>query len=403
MSLTLSFAYRYIFGRSRLSAANWVSLLSAFAICLITSAMLIVLSVYNGYVEKILVTYEDLDTELVIAPKDAKVFSLNDEELQSFLSSEKVKTYSCELQERGLLRMPDKELILDVFGIDEAKDELLPRNTIIQEGRMPRKGLTKDRVELALGYAVAMKNGLYLSDQAPSQMISLLFPKRKGLINPLAPATAFRSKVLDVVGIFKLSNSEYNERVYVELSALQKLLDYRNSEVSRINLVPSEGLSFEELSEALPKDYRLLDREAQHPELTYIIKIEGFMVYLILGFILLLSAFNLINGISMLILEKRQELDILRALGMSRRRQERIFSNAGLLVSTIGLVIGLFFGLAFAFLQQKFGLIMTGSYLIPEPLPMKICVKDILLIVVAEGFIYLVIMLFTTRIIKKFY
>ncbi len=410
MRLALTFAFRYLFGRSRLGAANWVCALSALAITLVSMALVIVLSVYNGYVQLLLGGDKALNPELVLSPLEGKSLSLGDDSLKAFLAQPEIASYSLQIKQRGILKSPSNESLVEVWGIEAQQKELQGLSQLLMEGALPSFRPKGEALEASLGLALAVEDKLSIGDGAglDSSPYRLVFPKRKGLINPLAPATAFRSRALEVVGIIEPIREDFDRTVFVELSALQKLLAYKADEGHSLMLSldtrqgESEAL-IEALRAKLPNKYQLLNREEQQPELTFLIKMEGFMVYLVMSFILLLAAFNLANGLSMLVIEKRNELDILTALGMTKQKQERIFSLSALLVSFIGVVLGLILGLLFAYLQLKFGFLSSGQGLMKQAFPIDIQSKDILLILASNLIISLAITLFIKRIIKKFH
>ncbi len=410
MRLALSFAFRYLFGRSRLGAANWVCVLSAVAISLVSMALLIVLSVYNGYVALLLEGNEKLTPELVLSPQEGNSLSLSDDSLKSFLSRPEIASYSLQIQQRGVLKTGTSEEFVEVWGISSEQEEIKGLSNALMEGRLPKFCLKGEAMEASIGIALTIEGKLSINEGIgeESSPYRLVFPKRKGLINPLAPATAFRSRALELVGVLKPIREDYDRKVFVELSALQSLLAYKSNEGNSLMLAlnTEKGESetiISKLREALPAKYQLLNREEQQSELTFLIKMEGFMVYLVMSLILLLATFNLANGLSMLVIEKRNELDILTALGMTKQKQERIFSLSALLVSSLGVVLGLILGLIFCYLQLEFAFLSAGEGLMTQAFPIVLKGKDILLILVSNLIISLVITLFIKYIIKKLY
>ncbi len=412
MRIALSFAYRYIFSRSRLGAANWVCVLSAVAIALVSMALLIVLSVYNGYVTLLLEGNEKLTPELVLSPQTGNSLSLSDDSLKNFLALPEIASYSLQIKERGILKTRTSEELVEVWGFPKGQKELKGLKDLVTEGSLPEFREKSDVMEASVGFALAVENAIspYRAEEGSqsSSPYSLVFPKRKGLINPLAPATAFRSREVAVVGIMEPLREDFDRTVFVELSALQGLLGYKAKEGKSLMLALNKEMGDTEeliskLRKQLSEKYQLLNREEQQAELTFLIKMEGFMVYLVMSFILLLATFNLANGLSMLVIEKRSELDILTALGMTKQKQEQIFSLSALLVSSLGLVFGLMLGLIFCYLQLEFGFLRAGEGLMSQAFPITIKTRDILLILASNFLISLAITLFIKYIIKKFH
>ncbi len=407
MRLALKFALRYLFGRSRLGAANWVCALSVLAITLVSAALVIVLSIYNGYVELLLGGEKSFDPELVLKAGAGKTLSLRDKALKDFLQSKEVEAYSLQLEERGILKTESGEAIVQVCGLGEGSEKVFPLDGFLMEGYLPRFQEKSLALQGCAGIALSVENELNPLGAKEDSPYRLVFPKRKGLINPLAPATAFRSRSLNIVGVMTPMREDFDRKLFVELSAMQRLLDYSPEEATSIILKTNSKFGTKEelitlLKGKVPPAYKLLDREEQHPELSFLIKMEGFMVYLVMTFILLLAAFNLANGLSMLVIEKRNELDILTALGMPKAQQEQIFTLSGLFVSLLGVTLGVLLGLTLCYLQEQFGFISAGEGLIEQAFPIDIQAKDILLILSSNLLISLAITLFIKHIIKKF-
>ena len=230
--------------------------------------------------------------------------------------------------------------------------------------------------------------GITLSSSASAHngtapKVELLFPKRVGLINPMAPSSSFSSLSAVVVGQYSSLSLETDHTVYIPIRALRSALDYTSNEISAIALHfrPKTDLTAikNQLETSLGDKLRVLNREEQHPDLSYLIRMEKIMTFLILLFILLLAAFNVASSLMMLILEKQEDARILYALGAHPSLVGSIYRRVGLLISLFGSIVGVLLGVLVCYLQEQFGLITAGVGSGIQPLPVDLHWDDLLL------------------------
>lgn len=397
MSITRFIALRYLLSRSRMGAVNWVSGLSAVAIAVVSMALVIVLSVYNGYVQLILQTTSMATPDLLIEPRYGHVYDWQDDPcLEEVLRSPDVVAYSPVLRTLGLVRHSSGETILEVVGVGEDYWRILPEDKLVLDGSVP-----SNPTEMLIGLSLA-NAGL---SHSPLAEATLYVPKREGLINPLAPATAFRSTPVEVSGILNPIDEAHDRLAYLPIATLQNLLNYSPSTASalaiglRSDADPSAVKKT--LQSHISRDLRILERSEQHPELTFLIRTEKLMVFLIMSLILLLAAFNLASGLSMLIIEKRDDLTTLRALGLTTRSEGRIFALTGLLISFAGSLVGALLGLLVCWIQARFELIEAGNGLMTMPFPIDIKGRDLLLVLGCTAFVSCVISIVSLILFKN--
>lgn len=377
-------ALRYVFSRSRLGAAGWISLISAIAIGVVTAALVCVLSVYNGYVALLLGGETHCMPELLIKPRTGSVTS-GDSLVRVVERLGLAEHCSRILTTQALLRLGETEQMCEVYGVDEHYTKVLPIERSMAEGSF----LSPHPADSLEGLSVSLGIGLYVEANLsePTTDASLLLPRREGLINPLAVASAFVQEPLYISGVLPAYNEAVNKRVYMRLSDVQTLLNYPSNRLSALCLVPRSGLTTQEvqatLQKALGESYEVQNREEQQPELTLLIKTEKLMVYVIMCFILVLAAFNLASSLAMLIMEKRADIAVLRSMGAMPRQVSMIFAATGLLVSGIGSVVGLLLGLMFCLLQQELGFIASGEGASRVVFPIELQWQDLIYILLA--------------------
>lgn len=382
MRLMSFFALRYMFTGSRLGAVGWITLISAVAIGVVSMAMVLVLSVYNGYVQMIEISTDISTPELIITPREGATLDLaSDAALAAVLGDSTVRSYALVLEGVGVLHGASGEQLVEVLGVEDAYWDIVPSDSLILEGDMPRGvgGELKEIEPITLGLGL-----LSPTDGAMGQTYTLFFPRRQGVINPLLPSTAFRTYEVGLAAVLRPVSEELDRKAYVRLQLMQELLGYEAQQASYIAIKGRGSVEAlrSRLASLLPEHYIIKDRAEQHPELTLLIKVEKFMVYAIMLFILLLATFSLISGLAMLIMEKRADLSMLTALGMRHGQQRSVFTLVGLMVSLSGAGLGLLLGFLLCFVQQTWTPLTAGSGAMEMPFPVLMKWSDFLLILV---------------------
>lgn len=381
MSLAFFVGLRYLFSRSRMGAVGWVSAISVLALSVVSAALVVVLSVYNGYVDIILQGSQELNADLVIRPTEGRTLNLEaDSTLRRALQMEGIEAVSSELRSLGILQRDGAQVALPVVGISGDYNRVLGLGEHVSSGVLVGKPHSAELVPMTLGIAVAVTNGyLQSSDSIDAQ---LYFPKREGFINPLAPASAFVSAPIQVAGVLSPLREDVDKQAYVSLAQLQTMLGYPEGECSSVLLKLSDGAGLMQLKGALSAElgqaYQVLDREEQQPELAYLIRTERWMIYLIMGFILLLAGFSLASSLVMMIMEKEQDLLTLHALGLNVGGRASIFVTAGVFISLLGSLTGLLLGLLISLSQEQWGWVTVGQGLMSMPLPSHLKATDLL-------------------------
>ena len=384
MSFVRLLAVRYLFSKTSLSATRWISIISAVAIGVVTAALVCVLSVYNGYTAMILASDNDSSTEYVIREVSQKNFDATTllNQIKSSELSDKIHT-GLVLSSQGVIEIAGEHIPLQIHGINQAYSELVPLKKHIYDGSYIEFHHITHTPDILLGIGLLQKNSLNIN---LTENPKLILPRRQGFINPLAPASAFEERSLHISGVLKPLSEDINKSAYIDIDVLQDMLSLPQGVVSAIALKPDRSISQATLRRALSPilgtKYKLLNREEQYPERTFLIKSEKIMVYLIMTFILILAAFNLSSSLVMLIIEKRKNINTLISLGAQSQKIRWIFTLTGILTSTIGSIIGLSFGLAICLFQERFALLYTGEGASQLPFPVDVQLSDLGLILI---------------------
>ncbi len=381
MQTNLFIARRYLFSKKSHSIINIISLISMAGVMVSAAALIIVLSVYNGFEGLVLSLFNRFNPEIVIEPAQGKTFYIKEFPTDEIRSLDAVQFFEPVLEENVLIRFKEKQSIVRMKGVKSSYTAMSRLDTAIVQGDFL---LGKDRLSYAvLGYGVAYNLQARLSDfQNPLHFYVPDKTKKlsSGLQNKFKTARLFPS------GFFSL-RQDYDEKyVFVPLHFARNLLDLPKS-VSSIEI----GLKSNFLPEnvkpqivaLLGDDFIVKTRKEQQSFLLKMMRSERWAIFMILGFILLIAAFNVIGSLSMLIIDKTKDVFTLHALGASRTFILSIFAWEGIFISLAGGLFGLLIGGFIAWLQQNYGFIGlggNGSFVV-EAYPIQINVIDFLLVI----------------------
>lgn len=368
MNVALHIARRYVFARKSHRAIGIISAVSATGIALGTAALVVILSVFNGFGDLIQGSLNTLDPDLKVSPATGKVMRPDEPAFRAAIDwayeEDAVETLSGIVEEQVFLYTEGRQTLVLARGVDEA----YLADTPLKE-RLTAGTLSLDRggnCRIAVGAQIAEE--LDIRPQFP-RTVSLYFPSRTLPVSLQNPAASLRKQDYLPGGVFS-TGSEYDARlVLVPLRTLRALLEYED-ELSAVEIRFAAGTSDAErkrietgLRERLGNGYSVRDRVEQNQALFKMLNYEKGAIYLILLFIVLVVAFNIFGSLSMLILEKKGDIRTLESLGADRSLVRRIFFTEGILVSLGGLAAGLLIGIAVTLLQQHVGLVtMPGAF-----------------------------------------
>ena len=397
MKKNLSFfiAKRYFFSKNEANSVNLVSRISQFAIAIGAAALIIVLSVFNGFEALVLDMYNVMDPHIKISSNTGKTF---DEKVVSdfLVSNENIEVFSKTLEEKVLLKYNSKEFIGIIKGVDSSYKILTNFDSLMIEGvyfeDYPQKNTTV--VGRGVAYFLSINIGS-LFDQ-----INIFIPNREKN-NLLNPESSFSQSNLAPVGVFGVQQEIDNQYLIADLSFVQDLIN-KESQVSSIDLKLHNSNMIDkvadEIQNKLGAKYLVQTRFQQQAFLYKIMNTEKLAVLLILIFILIISTFNMIGSLTMLITQKTNDLRHLQSIGLENEKIRNIFYYKGSFTIISGAFFGLFIGVLFAFLQYEFGLISMGegSFVI-NSYPVLIKPLDVFLVFLTVTFIGILSTFFTVR------
>ena len=381
MRLPLFIANRYLLAKKSHNLINIITWISIVSISVASFALIVVLSAFNGLERVISTMNSRLAPDLEIAAVRGKTIDLASFPLERIKAMEAVSYAVPTLTEDALFRYEDKQHFGQVKGVGP-EYERIERLGEVMFGDASMKLSDGIRGFAIPGTGVAWHLGI--NPYNPYAAIRIYVPKR-GNASQMSLENSFNSEVLGVQSTFSTQQEIDETLVLVPFDWLSELLEFENK-ASQVELFLSPsadaGKVKREVSALLGPDYTVKDQQEQMATLYKIMRSEKWAVYVILTFILILATFNVVGSLSMLMIEKRKDTGILKALGADQRLIRRIFMNEGLLISVAGGVIGLVLGIVLVLLQQRFGFVKFGSggnYIV-DAYPVWLKLKDVLLI-----------------------
>lgn len=380
MQLPFFIARRYFLSKKSQRAINIISMISVLGILVGTAALVIVLSVFNGFEDLILRLYNAFDPDVKIEATQGKTFTYHHFPHEQLRKDPAVAYLQPVIEENALVRYGDKQFIVTVKGVDTlfaatsgVDSMLLDGQFLLQEG---------DTDFAVLGSGVAYGLQLHLNDFL--NPVEFYAPRRDAgsLLNP---EEAFNRRYLYTTGIFGIQQ-EYDSRyVLVPFRFARDIFEF-DSLVSAVEITLKEGSDVDaaitRITALTGEGFTVKDRFRQHESIYRIMKSEKWAVFLILSFILIIATFNIIGTLSMLVIEKKKDIAILHSMGADKRMLQRIFLAEGLFINLIGCCLGMTVGLLICWGQQYFGWIElsgSGSFVI-NAYPVKIEWSDLLFV-----------------------
>lgn len=394
MNFPFYIARRYLFSKKSHNAINVISAISVCGVALATLALVCTLSVFNGFQDLVSTFFTAFDPQLKVVPVEGKVFDGQDERIRSLKSMPEIALVSESLEDNALVQYQGRQAMAVIKGMEDNFSELTPIDTILfGRGELLLHDEVADYAVPGVQLLASLGAGVRFLDP-----LEIYAPKRGAKVNMANPAASFNSGNLFSSGLVFAVNQEKYDGSYIitSLQFARKLFQYAGNEVSAVNLKlkpdADAGAVKAKIEEMLGSDFRVLDRYEQQADTFRIMEIEKLISYLFLTFILAIACFNVIGSLSMLIIDKRDDVETLRNLGADERQLLRIFLFEGRMISCIGAVAGIVLGVLLCWLQQTFGLISlgtSGSFIV-DAYPVSVHFWDVALVfftVVAVSFL----------------
>ena len=394
MNFPFYIARRYLFSKKSTNAINVISGISVVGVAVASMALVVTLSVFNGFHDMVASFFTQLDPQLKITPAKGKTAASNDSTLMRIRQLDEVAVATDVLEDQALAVYGDRQQMVTIKGVDDNYDKLTHIRQIL-EGDGDYALHAADMNYGILGLGVAYQLGIGYTYREP---LKIYAPRREGQINMANLQDGFVEDELYSPGVlFSIKQGKYDKRYIITAIQFTRNLFDRDGELTSLELRLKPGSNFEhvkaKVQEMAGTRFVVRDRYEQQEDTFRIMKVEKLMAYIFLTFILVIACFNIIGSLSMLMIDKRNDVVTLRNLGASDRQIIRIFLFEGRMISAIGAVIGIAIGLLLCLLQQQFGLIGLGSTegsIVVDAYPVSVHPWDIVVVfftVLAVGFI----------------
>ncbi len=355
-------ARRYLFSKKSTNVINIISGISAVGVAVATMAMVVALSVFNGFSDLVASLFTNFDPQLQITPVEGKTAPADDPLLVQVKELPQVDVATECVEDQAMVVYRDRQAMVTVKGVEDNFDRLTHIREIVQgDGRFELHAAGMHYGIPGIRLAELLGTG-YRYDQP----LHIYAPRREGQLDLNSPEEGFVEDSLYSPGVvFSVMQQKY-DRGYIltSIGFARRIFDQQGM-LSSLELRLKAGIDFEAVKSRIKQivgtKYHVRDRYEQQDDTFRIMKVEKLIAYIFLTFILIVACFNIIGSLSMLIIDKRDDVQTLRALGASDRQVTAIFLLEGWLISAIGAVVGIVAGLLLCWLQQQFGIIALGQ------------------------------------------
>ena len=394
MNFPFYIARRYLFSKKSTHAINIISGISVVGVAVTTMALVVTLSVFNGFHDLVASFFTQMDPQLKVTPVEGKTCGADDPLLTKIRRLPPVAVATECLQDQALAVYEDRQQMVIVKGVADNFDSLTHIREILEgDGEYALHAADMDYGIPGLG--VAYQLGLGYEYVGP---LKIFAPRREGQLNMANPTDGFIQEELFSPGVvFCMLQGKYDKNyILTSLAFTQRLFD-REGQISSLELRLKPGSDFDAVKQQMQQiagsRFLVLDRYEQQDDTFRIMKVEKLIAYIFLTFILMIACFNIIGSLSMLIIDTRDDVQTLRNLGASNRQITHIFLFEGRIISALGAVLGILVGLLLCWLQQQYGIVGLGSTegsFVVDAYPVSVHPWDIVLVfvtVMAVGFI----------------
>ncbi len=394
MNFPFYIARRYLFSKKSTHAINVISGISVVGVAVASMALVVTLSVFNGFHDLVASFFTQMDPQLKITPVKGKTASADDPVLKKIRQMPEVEVATECIEEQALAVYGDRQMMVKLKGVEDNFDQLTHIREIL-EGDGEFELHAADMHYGIPGLGVAYQLGMGYTYQQP---LKIFAPRREGQLNMANPTEGFVVDDLYSPGVvFCMKQGKYDKSYILTSLAFTRHLFDLDGQLSSLEIRLKPGSNFERVKEQMQQlagnQFYVRDRYEQQDDTFRIMKVEKLIAYVFLTFILIIACFNIIGSLSMLIIDKKNDVVTLRNLGATEQQITHIFLFEGRMISFIGALLGIVLGLLLCWLQQQFGIVRLGSSegsFVVDAYPVSVHPWDIVLIfitVITVGFL----------------
>ena len=379
-AIILKFSWRYFRTKKSTNAINIISWVSVVAITFGTAALITIFSAFNGFESLVKSLYASFYPDLRISPSKGKMIHLNADQIKALKLVNGVASISLVVEEKSLLQNGSLQSVVTIKGVDKQYASVSGVDSsmyhgIYQTGNVERPGLV-------LGIGVEQALGL----QADRSIYPLtLYLPRKG-VNPVSdPLSAVSSAVAYPQGSFAIQSEFDNKYVLTDLDFVKTYMQYKEDEYSAVEVKTIQGVTLRQvkgdMNKILGNAFLVEDRYEQNRTLYSTINLEKWAIYAIFTMILIVAAFNIVGSLSMLVLEKKKDIQVLKSMGATETLIQKIFLAEGVFIGLLGTLMGILISLLVYYLQTRYKLIpLEGATFLIDYYPLKLMITDFVLV-----------------------
>lgn len=379
MKLSLYIAKRYLFAKKSRNAINVISSISVAGVTVGTMALVIVLSVFNGLEALVRSIFNTFDPDLKITPATGKTFIPDSARLTLLSNVNGIACYSLCLEENALLKYGDKQYVAAIKGVDENYARVTGIDSSMWDGEFTLRS-AQGRPYAIPGIGIANYLGMRVNFITP---LNIYVPKRTGSAE-LNPEDAFERNYIFPSGIYQVEQEFDSKYVFIPIDFARELLEY-GSEITSLEIKFENGARESSVQKDVTRIFNsnfIVQNKYEQQEIFYkVMRSERLAIFFILTLILIIASFSIIGSLTMLIIEKERDIEILRSLGADNTLIRKIFIFEGWLISIIGTFAGIVFGFAVCWIQQNFGIVrLQSDSLIMDAYPVVMKIRDFIIV-----------------------
>lgn len=377
-----NFAWRYFKAKKSTNAINIIAWVSVVAIAFATTALLVLWSAFNGFEDLVKSLYTTFYTDVKVSAASGKTIQLTPAQIQSLRNTAGVKTVSLTAEEKALLQNGDYTAIVDLKGVDAD----YTRATSIEQGIVRGKYFLGDAENPGAVLGVGIENAVAVLSDRSIGNLTVYLPV-KGVGNIADPLSAFNEGHIMPYGAFAVQQEFDNKYVLTNIDFVKKAMKFKENEYSSaeiaINKTGEEDVIKKRVQQLLGKEYNVQTRYEQNSSLYSVMRLEKYVIYGIFILVLIVASFNMVGALSMLVLEKQKDIQILQSMGAAKGWIQKVFLSEGILLAFIGAFSGILLALLLIFMQLNFKMIpLEGASFIIDYYPVKPVLLDFIIVII---------------------
>lgn len=344
-------------------------------------ALVVVLSVFNGFEDLVVSLYNSFDPDMKVTPAKGKVFNPDTTKIAELRNIDGILHITEVLEENALLKYGDKQAFATVKGVGQGFVKYSGLDTMMVEGELRLQD--REYNYAVLGYGIA--RFLSVNTESAFTQLSVFIPKRGNTTDVLNPENALIKRFINPAGVFSVEDNINDKYAIVPIGFARGLLEYEK-EISAFEIILKDGVDKEDIQEQIQaimgSNFMVKNRYQMQEVLYRVFNTERWATYFILTFILLVAAFNVIGSLTMLVIDKKGDISVLKSMGANNSLIRGIFFKEGLIIALIGAVVGIALGVLVCWLQQNYGIIKLGGEgtFVVTDYPVQMKISDIVLI-----------------------